>query len=197
MDAAFQDLIRRVRAGDTDAATVLVRQFETAVRVAVRARLFDADMCRRFDSMDICQSVLASFFVRVAAGQFELERPSQLVALLTKMAHNKLAWHVRYNSQQRRDIRRTRCEIIEEFPHSSSDSDPARSAAAKELLERAWQNMDVDLRAIASRRLEGQSWAQVAAAIGGTAGGRRKQFERGLDEIAQRLGIDGATDHAW
>jgi hypothetical protein len=31
--------------------------------------------------------------VRVAAGQYELERPAQLVALLTKMAHNKLAWH--------------------------------------------------------------------------------------------------------
>jgi RNA polymerase sigma-70 factor (ECF subfamily) len=87
MDAAFEDLIRRVRAGDTDAATALVRQYESAVRVAVRARLFDPDMGRQFDSMDICQSVLKSFFVRVAAGQFELHTPSQLVALLTKMAH--------------------------------------------------------------------------------------------------------------
>jgi DNA-directed RNA polymerase specialized sigma24 family protein len=196
MDSAFEDLIRRVRAGDTDAATALVCQFESAVRVAVRARLFDAEMRRQFDSMDICQSVLASFFVRVAAGQFELHTPSQLVALLTKMAQNKLAWHVRYNRQQRRDIRRVQPETGEAMRRSSGDGDPARQVEVKELLERTWQNMDFNLREIASRRLDGQSWTQVAAALGGTAGARRKQFERGLNEIAERLGVDQANEHA-
>jgi RNA polymerase sigma-70 factor (ECF subfamily) len=196
MDAEFEDLIRRVRAGDTDAATALVGQYESAVRVAVRARLFDPEMCRQFDSMDICQSVLASFFVRVAAGQFELHRPSQLVALLTKMAHNKLAWHVRYNLQQRRDIRRVHPDSAEALERHSSECDPARQVEAKELLEWTWQSMDFDLREIAARRLDGQSWAQVAAALGGTPAARRKQFERGLDEIAERLGIDEADDHA-
>jgi hypothetical protein len=195
MDAEFEDLIRRVRAGDKDAAAALVRQYESAVRVAVRARLFDAEMRRQFDSMDICQSVLASFFVRVAAGQFDLHRPSQLVALLTKMAQNKLAWHVRYNLQQRRDIRRMQPDEGEVTQRSSSECDPARQVEVKELLERTWQTMDTELREIASRRLEGQSWTQVATAIGGTAGGRRKQFERGLDEIAARLGIDEANEH--
>jgi RNA polymerase sigma-70 factor (ECF subfamily) len=160
--------------------------------VAVRARLFDPEMRRQFDSLDICQSVLASFFVRVAAGQFELERPAQLVALLTKMAHNKIAWHVRYNLQQRRDIRRRQPAMELQ---SSDQIDPARHVEIKELLERAWQTMDTELREIASRRLERQSWAQVAAAIGGTAGARRKQFERGMDEIAHRLGIDVAHEH--
>jgi hypothetical protein len=31
---------------------------------------------------DICQSVMASFFVRAAAGQFNLERPDELIRLL-------------------------------------------------------------------------------------------------------------------
>jgi RNA polymerase sigma-70 factor (ECF subfamily) len=39
--------------------------------------------------MDICQSVLASFFVRAAVGQFELDRPEPLVGLLIGMARNK------------------------------------------------------------------------------------------------------------
>ena len=38
---------------------------------------------------------MVSFFVRVAAGQFDLEGPGQLVALLVKMAQNKLAEHTR------------------------------------------------------------------------------------------------------
>ncbi len=57
--------------------------------------------------------------------------------------------------------------------------------------------MDSELREIATRRLDGQSWAQVAEAIGGTAGARRMQFDRGLDEIAERLGIDEADEHEW
>jgi RNA polymerase sigma factor (sigma-70 family) len=197
MDAEFEDLIRRVRAGDPDAAAALVRQYESSVRIVVRARLFDPDMCRQFDSMDICQSVMASFFVRVAAGQFDLERPAQLVALLTKMAQNKLAWHMRYNLQQRRDVRRMQPDTSETIEYSSGKDDPARQVEAKELLERTWQSMDTVLREIASRRLEGQTWAQVADAIGGTAGARRMQFERGLNEIAEQLGIDKADEHAW
>jgi RNA polymerase sigma-70 factor (ECF subfamily) len=194
MDTEFEDLISRVRAGDADSAAVLVHQFETAVRVAVRARLFHPDMRRRFDSMDICQSVMASFFVRVAAGQYDLERPEQLVGLLTKMAQNKLAWHIRHHLQQRRDVRRTQPDSTAVTQLTSSIPEPARQLAAKELLERTWQTMDEELRQIASRRLEGQTWEQVAAGIGGTAGARKKQFERGLDKVALRLGIDEGSE---
>jgi hypothetical protein len=88
-------------------------------------------------------------------------------------------------------------DTSEALKHSSSNSDPARQAEAKELLERAWQSMDTNLREIASRRLDGESWTQVAAALGGTADARRKQFERGLNEIAERLGVDEANEHAW
>jgi DNA-directed RNA polymerase specialized sigma24 family protein len=192
MDSDFEDLIRRVRAGDADAAGALVREYETAVRVAVRARLFDSELRRQLDSLDVCQSVLASFFVRVAAGQFDLRQPSQLVALLTKMAKNKVAQQVRYHHQQRRDIRRKEIDsgVVQ---LCASRSDPARLAESKELLAQMWRAMDLELRKIASRRLEGESWEQIANEIGGTAGARRKQFERGLDEIAARLGIDEAA----
>jgi hypothetical protein len=98
--------------------------------------------------------------------------------------------------QQRRDVRRLQQDTGEALKHSSSNSDPARQAEAKELLERTWQSMDTNLRAIASRRLDGESWTQVAAALGGTADARRKQFERGLYEIAERLGVDEANEHA-
>jgi RNA polymerase sigma-70 factor (ECF subfamily) len=174
MDADFENLISCVRAGDADAAAAVVRQFESAIRVAVRARLFDPDMRRRFDSMDICQSVLASFFVRMAAGQYDIERPSQLVGLLTKMAQNKLAWHIRHHLKQRRDVRRTEPDTTAVRQLAASDPDPARQLHAKELLERTWQTMDQELREIASRRLDGETWEQVAAGIGGTAGARKK-----------------------
>src|SRR5437867_3096085 len=99
----FLELIRRVRAGDQQAATDLVRRYEPAIRLAVRVRLTDGRLRRVMDSMDICQSVLANFFVRAAAGQFELEKPEQLLALLTTMARNKLTNQAHRHQAGRRD----------------------------------------------------------------------------------------------
>jgi len=45
--------------------------------------------------MDICQSVLASFFVRAALGQYELETPGHLLKLLVSMSRKKLIDHAR------------------------------------------------------------------------------------------------------
>src|SRR5262249_1510462 len=86
----FDARIRRVRAGAQDAATELVGRSEPAIRRAVRFRLADARLGTLLDSMDICQSVLASFFIRAASGQYELQNSGQLLRLLTAMARNKL-----------------------------------------------------------------------------------------------------------
>ena len=54
-DASFQDLIRRVRARDEQAARELVRRYAPATLVAVRVRLRDPALRRLLDSTDICQ----------------------------------------------------------------------------------------------------------------------------------------------
>src|SRR5215472_14470076 len=102
----FDDFIRRIRAGDDAAAAELVRRYEPIIRREVRYQLRDRRLYRLFDSMDICQSVLASFFVRTAAGQYDLGSQEQLVKLLVRMARNKLASAARGQNRQRRDSRR-------------------------------------------------------------------------------------------
>src|SRR5262249_30819300 len=103
---SFRTLIARVRAGDEQAAAELVRKYEPAIRRAARVRLLDTRVNRLLDSMDICQSVMASFFVRAALGQFELETPNQLLRLLATMTRNKLAAQVKGHGAARRDFRR-------------------------------------------------------------------------------------------
>ena len=87
----FTEFVQRIRAGDGQAAAELVRQYEPLVRREIRLQLEDSRLERLFDSMDVCQSVLKSFFVRTAAGQYDLDDPSQLIRLLVTMARNKLA----------------------------------------------------------------------------------------------------------
>src|SRR3954465_9435831 len=103
----FRELLGRVRAGDEQAATDLVRQYEPAIRRAARVRMIDPRLGRLLDSMDICQSVMASFFVRAGAGVYDLETPEELMRLLATMARNKLANQANRLRAARRDQRRT------------------------------------------------------------------------------------------
>src|SRR5206468_92201 len=132
---AFEELIRRVRAGDPGAAAELVKNYEPAIRRAVRFRLADARLGSLLESMDICQSVLASFFVRVATGQYELETPEQLLRLLTAMARNKLTSQARKQHAQRRDSRRVSSVEQDEVRFVASSKSPSMEVAARDLLQ--------------------------------------------------------------
>ena len=100
---SFLELIGRVRAGDQSAAIELVRRYEPAIRRVVRLQMRDPGLRRILDSMDVCQSVLASFFLRAATGQYDLNQPAQLLRLLAVMARNKVASQARTSYVTRRD----------------------------------------------------------------------------------------------
>ncbi len=185
----FADLLRRVRAGDEQAATELVRQYEPLIRREVRVRLSDPGLCRLLDSMDICQSVMASFFLRAAAGQFDLDQPDHLVRLLIGMARNKLASAARQQHAQRRDNRRTASTPVDEVEQTAG-IDPARLVAGQDLLQEVRKRLSAEERDLADRRVQGQEWPAIAAEMGGTAEGRRKQLARALDRVANQLGLE-------
>ena len=165
---AIGECVRRIRAGDEEAAATLVRLYEPAIRRAVRLHLNDRGLRRLFDSMDICQSVMASFFVRAAAGQYELERPEQLVRLLTTMARNKLASEARRQYRQRRNVRRCLAGPEAMAEVKSTEPSPSRVLSGKERLELLLDRLDERARRLAELRAAGLSWAEIAARLGST-----------------------------
>jgi RNA polymerase sigma factor (sigma-70 family) len=190
-DESFTGLVRRVRSGDPAAAAELVRQFEPEVRVRVRTwlRLRGGEFRRTFDSMDVCQSVLANFFVRASAGQFELEAPDNLMGLLAVMARNKLCEYVKRQQAERRDIRRTG-EIGSDVRLPTDDVTPSRVVAGRELLAEFRSRLSEEERRIGDLRMADCGWAQVATELGGSAEARRKQWSRAVDRVARQLGLD-------
>jgi RNA polymerase sigma-70 factor (ECF subfamily) len=186
--SAFADFLRRIRAGDATAAEELVKKYESAIRLAVRTRLTDPALKRHFDSVDVCQSVLASFFVRAAAGQYDLSNPSELVGLLVRMAQNKLAGRARYHHRQRRDAHQV--IGLDAAQAASARPGPDQVAAGRDMLEALRARLTPEERELADRRGAGQGWAEIAAALGGTANARRMQLQRAIDRIAPELGLD-------
>ena len=198
---SFQALIVRVRAGDEQAAAELVRRYEPAIRRAARVRLVDSRLNRLLDSMDICQSVMASFFVRAALGQFELETPDQLLRLLATMTRNKLAGQVKGHGAARRNFRRVSAAQGDrdlEAGHGAEQiagpgPTPSRDLAARELLEEALRRLSPVERRILDCREQGGQWDQIAIQLGTSPDAIRKRLARAVDRVANELGLDQSS----
>jgi RNA polymerase sigma factor (sigma-70 family) len=187
----FQELIGRVRAGEQDAAAELVRRYEPAIRRVVRLRLADARLRRAFDSMDVCQSVLASFFVRAALGQYDLGGPDQLLKLLGQMARHKVIDQARRQRAARRDVARVEGG---DLAGEAADAAPSPSAqvAGRELLEKVRTRLSPEELELADLRADGREWADIGAERGESPEALRKRLARGLDRVARQLGLDEA-----
>jgi RNA polymerase sigma-70 factor (ECF subfamily) len=192
--SSFDDLLRRVRKGDQQAAAELVRCYEPAIRRTVRIRLRNPRLRSVLDSMDICQSVLASFFVRAAAGQYELATPEQLVKLLVAMANNKLADQARREQADRRDHRRVQPVGSHADKLAAAGASPSELVSAQELLREAYQRFSPEERQLVEWRNEGRDWAAIATQLGSTPVILRKRLSRALDRVLRQLGLDD-TDH--
>jgi len=187
---SFSSFLRRVRAGDAEAAAELVRRYEPLVRRAVRLQLEDRRLRRLFDSSDVCQSVLASFFARAAVGQYDLDGPEQLVKLLVTMTKNKVASEARKQTRQRRDQRRVAGGDEALATVAGRGPTPSRHLAGRELLARFREQLTEEERQVADLRAEGLGWDEVAARLGGTAQARRMQLSRATARVARDLGLD-------
>lgn len=182
----FTELIHRIRAGDQQAAAELVRQFEPEVRRYVRVRLTDPALHRVLDSLDICQSVLGAFFVRLALGEFDLDEPGQLVRLLVRMARNKLVDHARRLGTRR----------VEDGDSGlwsqlrGKDRPPEEIVATADLLNEVRGRLSAEESQLVELRAEGRSWAEIAAREDSTPDAVRKRVERALTRVCRELGLE-------
>ncbi len=190
----FGSFVQRIRDGDQDAARELVRRFEGLIRREVRMRLSDRAMLRVFDSMDISQSVLASFFARASSGEFEIETPDQLVRLLVGMTRNKLAFQVRRQRARRRDNRLNEAEPIERFDIEGRVPDPGKVVSDRDLIDAVRSRLRDEERRLADLRADGWEWSEIANRVGGSVPARRMQLARAIRRIARSLHLCGDPD---
>jgi RNA polymerase sigma-70 factor (ECF subfamily) len=192
-DPTFRELIHRVRQGDDQAASELVRRYEPAIRRAIRFRLTDPRLRRTCDSMDVCQSVLLSFFVRVASGQYDLQTPEQLLRLLTTMARNKLLNQARQEHAARRD-NRLLSDDISDHDLASPLPGPSQQVEARDLLQEIHRRLAPDELRLVELRNQGHDWNAIARLVGGSAVSLRQKLHRALARLSQQFGLEEGED---
>jgi RNA polymerase sigma-70 factor (ECF subfamily) len=191
-DNSFGELVRRVREGESAAAAELVRLYEPEIRRVVRVRMTDPRLRRVIDSMDVCQSVLANFFLRASAGQFDLQQPDELIALLVAMVRNKVVDQARRLQAGKRDSRRVEAGGDSVFDRMAGDAQsPDRIVADRELVAEARKRLSADERYLAEQRAMGREWSELAEELKVSAEALRKKLTRALDRVAAELGAEG------
>ena len=182
-DDGFEDLVGRVRAGDQDAADELARMFEPFVlryvRFAMRKRRNYPVIHSRFGSSDVCQSVLASLFVGLRDGRFELKHPEQVERLLRVMSRFKIGAESRKLSVILREL------IDRESALDQADSGPGpeKTVDDKDLVEAVVNHFTSVELGILQRRLDGDTWPAIAAQLGESAEALRKTLARAIDRV--------------
>ncbi len=177
----FAQLLAAVRTGDQQAAAELVRRYEPQVRSIVRLRLHGSRLRRLFDSMDVCQSVLAVFFDRAAAGRFDLQTPEQLVGLFVKMARNKLATLALRN-------RKHQGGLPAGWDIADTHGAPSPQAAHHDLLQAVLDKLPEQERALFEQnKVHGRPWSEIAAKTGGNAAALRIRLARALAKAREEL----------
>jgi RNA polymerase sigma factor (sigma-70 family) len=189
----FEDLLQRVRAGDDAATKELFRTYEADVKRVVRAVMRVESIRRGADPSDIYQSVMASFFIRVSLGQYDISGPDQLKALLTRMAKNKVA-----------DLARSPARRISVVPIAAPDragiepADPAKGPASqimwKELLQKVRDRLTDAERRVSDLRSMGYSWEEVGEKLGERANTVRMRLERAMKRIAREMNLEELLD---
>jgi RNA polymerase sigma-70 factor (ECF subfamily) len=189
-DGPFLELLGRIRAGDETAALELHATYAEQLQRIIRVQLTQPALRRQMDSIDICQSVFADFFLRTALGQYDLQSPSELLKLLATMARHRLIYHAQKQRAARRDIRRVEAGAIEDFSLAGGGGTPSQIVSARELLQQCQERLNNDERLLLDRRRSGQSWDEIAAAVGKSPEAVRKQYERAIKRVSGELGME-------
>jgi RNA polymerase sigma-70 factor (ECF subfamily) len=189
-EPSFQELMQRVRRGEEAAAVELLRRYEAPLRHVIHVRLVDARLRRLLDSVDICQSVLASFFVRAALGQYELNQPADLLKLLATMARNKLIDQARRPGVEGQVERQVPLDKLPERALTSPEGTPSQQAVLHELVHEVRRRLPPQERQLLDLRNQGMEWAAIAAQVGGHSEALRKRLSRAIDLVAAELGLE-------
>jgi DNA-directed RNA polymerase specialized sigma24 family protein len=104
-DDSFSYLLERLRRRDNAAAAQVFDRFAERLVALARSRL-DARLRQRLDPEDVLQSVLRTFFVRLADGQFSLRDWDSLWGLLVCITVRKCAKAHERNTAAGRDVYR-------------------------------------------------------------------------------------------
>ena len=185
----FDEQLRLLQAGDKLAIEAFVAQYEPYIRRAIRFRIKDAALMAAADSVDVCQSVLGGFLLKLSAGDYVLRSEADLRGLLMSIAKRKFAMLWRRESAEKRA--RGKTHSLESIPEVASPShSPESKLELQELASRVQQRLTEHEWLLLQKRRDGASWSEIEEQLKVSSTVLKKRLSRALHRVASELGIE-------
>jgi RNA polymerase sigma-70 factor (ECF subfamily) len=176
-------LLRRLRGGSQDAATLLYLRYAHRLRALARTK-FSHDLARRVDVDDIVQSVFGSFFRGASRGDYDVPAGEELWKLFLVIALNKIRAKGAYHRAAKRDVRLTAGgEGLEQLAETPAEQDEAAYAVLQMTIDEALERLPPPHKQMLVLRIEGCEVAEIAQRVGRS----KRTVERILQECRKRL----------
>jgi RNA polymerase sigma-70 factor (ECF subfamily) len=182
---SFAALMRRLEAGDAEAAALVYGRFCRRLLGLTRRQLHDR-LRSKVDADDVVQSVFRTFFRRAAAREFDLDGEGALWALLAEITLRKCGrWSRHFAARKRGGLRAAPALDAdgEGGPADPREPSPADAAALVDLVEQLLRGLGERERLICQLRLQGYEVAEIADQAGCSVA----TVFRKLDLIKSRL----------
>lgn len=187
-DARWLQLIDGLRRSDEAILREFYERYDGALHLIVRRRLSPAFL-QRFDSDDVVQSTLRTFFRRVQTGNVEMQQGQRLWNLLCAIALTKLREKIRFHSRLRRAIQRE-CSL--QRPEGTvdlgtelavPDGGPSTEVDFADAFDVILQSLDEKDRLLIDLRLQGRSNKEAADELAVS----ERTVQRMLTRLAERF----------
>ncbi len=188
-DDGFADLIARIRAGDEDAARVLIERFGPEVQMMVRRRL-PARLRSQYDTMDFAQAVWSSVIVDCRERPEAFEGPGHLLGFLAGVVQNKVAREYRRRTRTKKYdigreepfyVRKGGLDVARDVP--AADPTPSEHVQADDRLGQLVAGRSPGEVEIIELRRQGLTFEEVA----GRLGIHEKAVRRVIDALRERM----------
>jgi RNA polymerase sigma-70 factor (ECF subfamily) len=172
LDPSFDDVMARLRAGDQDAAREVFQRFAGRLIALAHERL-DRLVRPKVDPEDVVQSAFKSFFLRYAAGQFDLGDWDGLWGLLVCITLRKCGREVKRFHGPHHDVRREAPaaaggEANTVWDALAREPTPAEAAMLAETVEQFVRDLGARDRRVFELRLQGCTVPEISAEVGRT-----------------------------
>jgi RNA polymerase sigma-70 factor (ECF subfamily) len=182
------DLAAGLAAGDPAAQAAVFRRYVDRLAHLAEGRLHRR-LAGRVDPEDVAQSAFRTFFRRAADGQFRIDSSAQLWGLLARITLREARGEARRHLADKRDA----AAEAGDAPLAGAaarDPDPADAAELVDEIAGLLRGLPDAYGDILGRRLQGESVADVAAALGVS----RQTVYRALDLLADRAARRAGAD---
>jgi RNA polymerase sigma factor (sigma-70 family) len=178
-----RSLLRRFRAGQSDAATRLYLRYADRLR-ALAAVQSGSVLRARVDPEDIVQSVFRTFFRRAARGEYDVPEGEELWKLFLVIALNKIRATGAHHRAAKRDVRVTQNgAAFDKAMGTATSRDEASLLTLRLVVEEIMDKLLASQRVIIEKRIEGYQVEEIARQTGRA----RRSVERALQDFRKTL----------